>query len=38
MTVIDFTSEPVFNAMFTIFVHLSALMAPLFGAIALARN
>jgi len=37
MELIEFTNEPVFNAMFTIYVYLSAVMVPLFGAIALSR-
>ena len=38
MTVIQFTDSNIFNVMFSIFVYLTAIMAPLFAALSLSRN
>ena len=38
MTIWDFTDSNVFNAIYSLYIHASILIVPLFGAIALARN
>ena len=38
MEIIDFTSDVTFNAIFTIYVYLTVLTAPLFAMLALTRN
>ena len=38
MIILEFTNNDVFNAMFTIFVYITAVLAPLFAAISLLRN
>ncbi len=38
MPVYEFTDNNVFNAMYSLFINLAAILVPLFGAIALARN
>jgi hypothetical protein len=38
MQVIEVTNSNVFNVMFSLFVYLTAIIAPLFAALALSRN
>ena len=38
MDVYEFTSEPVFNVMFSIFLNIALVLIPAFAAISLARN
>jgi len=38
MTIWDFTDSNVFNAVYSLYVHISILVVPLFGAISLSRN
>jgi len=38
MTIWEFTDSNVFNAIYSLYIHASILIVPLFGAIALARN
>ena len=38
MPVYEFTDDNVFNAMYSLFINLSIILVPLFGAIALAKN
>ncbi len=38
MEIIDFTTSISFNAIFTIYTHLTILTAPLFAMLALLRN
>ena len=38
MEILDFTSDVTFNAIFTIYVYMTVLLAPLFAVLALTRN
>jgi len=38
MEIYEFVTSPSFNAMFSIYVHLSVVLVPLFAVIALLRN
>jgi len=38
MEIIEFTSNGAFNAIFTIYVKITVILVPVFGAIAVTRN
>jgi len=38
MEVVSFTSDVVFNSIFTIYAHITILVVPLFALLALTRN
>lgn len=38
MEVLEFTNSNAFNAVFTIYVHITILLTPMFAAFALLRN
>lgn len=38
MEVIEFTTNPAFNAIFSIYFHLLLILAPIFATIAVTRN
>ena len=38
MEVIEFTTNNAFNAIFTIYVQITAILAPVFASIAVTRN